>query len=116
MEIVEADVEFCPGLSRDHIARGVADIDGGKFEVRGLKLRAAVIERLVAQRHDQSRNIRHRVRRALRIGDVPLHPVDIKRARFRSAAADLYSVTEPLAVARLPPPPNAALPAPPPPP
>src|SRR6202012_2663011 len=31
MVVVEADVEFRPRLARDHIAGGIADIDGGEF-------------------------------------------------------------------------------------
>src|SRR5665647_74558 len=48
VKIVEADVEFCPRLARDHVAGLVADIDRGEFQVGGLELGAAVIERLVA--------------------------------------------------------------------
>ena len=101
MEIIETDVEPGASLARDHIAGGVADIDRGEFEVGGLELRAAVIERLVAQRHDQPRNIRHRVRGAMRIGDVALHAVNMQRARLRAAAADLDAVAHHLDIAGL---------------
>ena len=57
-------------------------------------MRAAVIERLVAQRHDQRRDVRHRIRRAMRIGDMALDAVDVKRARQRTAAADLDAVAK----------------------
>src|SRR5580658_6609179 len=101
MAIVEADVEFGAGLRRDHIAGGVADIDRREFEVRSLKLGAAVIERLAAEIHDQACDIRYRVRRALRIGDVALFAVDMERARLRAAAADLDAVAELLDIAGL---------------
>jgi hypothetical protein len=58
-------------------------------------------ERLVAERHHQRRYIRHRVRRALRIGDVALDPIDVKRARQRTAAADLDAIAERLDIAGL---------------
>ncbi len=94
MKIVEADVEFRARLAGDHVAGGVTDIDGSEFEVGGLELRAAVIERLVAECHDQARDIRHWIRRAMRIGDVALHAVNVKRARLRAAAADLDAIAE----------------------
>ena len=100
-QIVEADVEFGARLAGDHVAGGVADIDRGEFEVRGLELRAAVVERLVAERHDQPRDIRHRIGGALRIGDVALHAVDIERAGLRAAAADLDAVAERLDIGGL---------------
>src|SRR5712672_396487 len=99
--IVEADVEFGARLARDHIAGGVADIDRGEFEVRRLELRAAMIERLVAERHDQRRYIRYRVRCALRIGDVALGAIDVKRARQRTAAANLDAIAERFDIAGL---------------
>src|SRR6266850_641525 len=99
--IVEADVEFRARLPRDHIAGGVADIDRGEFEVRRLELRAAMIERLVAERHDQRRYIRYRVRCALRIGDVALGAIDVKRARQRTAAANLDAIAERFDIAGL---------------
>ncbi|GCC48855.1 hypothetical protein chiPu_0033194, partial [Chiloscyllium punctatum] len=85
MVVVVADVELGARLAGDHVARGVADVDGGEFEVAGLELRAAVIERLVAQRHDQPGDVGHRVRGAVRIGDVALHAVDHQRAGLRAA-------------------------------
>ena len=94
-------LNFARACAGDHVAGGVADIDRGEFEVRGLELRAAVIERLVGERHDQPRNIRHRVRRAMRIGDVALHAVDIERAGLRAAAADLDAVAEHLDIGGL---------------
>ena len=101
MIVVEADVELCARLPGDHIASGVADVDGREFEVGGLELRAAVIERLVGERHDQPRNIRHWIGRALRIGDVALHAVDMERAGLRAAAADLDAIAEHLDIRRL---------------
>jgi hypothetical protein len=97
--IVEANVEFGACLPRDHIARLVADIDRGEFEVRGLKLRAAVIERLAGERHDQAGDIRHRIGGAMRIGDVALDAIDVQRPRQRAAAADLDAIAEFLDVA-----------------
>src|SRR3954453_6308843 len=92
--VVVADVEFCAGLARDDIVGGVADVDRGEFEIGGLELRAAMVERLVGDGHDQPRDIRHRIGSAVRIGDVALHAVDVKRARLRAAAADLDGVAE----------------------
>ena len=54
-----------------------------------------------AERHDQPRNIRHRIGRAMRIGDVALHAVDIERAGLRAAAADLDAVAEHFDIGRL---------------
>src|SRR6516162_10621314 len=51
--IVEADVEFGTRPARDHVACGIADVDGGELEIGGLELRAAMIERLFGERHDQ---------------------------------------------------------------
>ena len=99
--VVEADVEFGARLRRDDVACGIADVDRGEFQVGGLELRAAVIERLVAERHDQPRDIRHRIRRAVRIGDVALHAVDIERAGLRAAAADLDAVAHHLDIGGL---------------
>ncbi len=64
-------------------------------------MRAAVIERLLAQRHDQSRNIRHGIRGAMRIGDMALHAIDIERAGLRAAAADLDAIAEHLDIGGL---------------
>ena len=47
MQVVVADVEFGAGLAGDDVTGAVADIDRGEFEIGGLKLGAAVIERLV---------------------------------------------------------------------
>ena len=52
VQVVIADVELCPRLAGNDIARGVADIDRGEFEIGGLELRAAEIERLLGNRHD----------------------------------------------------------------
>ena len=87
-----------PGIT---LLGGVADIDGGEFEIGSLELGAAVIERLVGERHDQPRNIRHRIGRAMRIGDMALHAVDIQRAGLRAAAADLDAVAEHFDIAGL---------------
>src|SRR5207248_9616943 len=80
--VVETDVEFRARLSGDHVGGSVADIDRSEFKVRGLELSAAAVERLVAQRHDQSRNIRYWVSGAMRVGDVALDAIDAKRARL----------------------------------
>src|SRR5947209_12165266 len=99
--VVEADVEFRARLRRDHIGRGIADIDRGEFEVGGLKVRAAVVKLLLAQRYDKRRDIRHRIRRAMRISHMALHAVDDQRARQRAAPPDLDAVAELLDIAGL---------------
>jgi len=62
-------------------------------------MRAAVIERLVAQRDDQPRYVRHWIRCAVRIGDMDLDAFDVERAGQRTAAADLDAVAKFLDVA-----------------
>ena len=45
MPVVVADIEACPGLSRDHICRSIAHIDGRDLQCRWLKMRRPLIER-----------------------------------------------------------------------
>src|SRR5581483_205473 len=101
MQVVIADVEFRPRLARDHIGRGIADIDRGELQIGRLELRTAAIERLVGDRHDQPRHVRHGIVRAMRIGHMALHAFDNQRAGLRTAAADLDAVAHRLLIARL---------------
>src|SRR3954468_2236250 len=101
MQVVVADIEFRSRLRGDHVGRAVADIDRREFEVRWLELRAAMIERLLAQRHDQSRYIGDRIGGAIGIGDMALNAIHVKRARLRAATSDLDAIAELLEIAGL---------------
>ena len=74
--------------------RGVADVDGGDFEVRGLEVGVAPIERRREQRRQHRRERTDRILRDLRIGDMALAAVDCEPSIQRAAPAVLDRVAE----------------------
>ena len=52
--LVEADVEHRPRLGRDHVGGAVADVDRREFQVRGVEMRGAAVQRL----GDEGRGVR----------------------------------------------------------
>ena len=99
--VVVADVEAGARLRRDHVPGLVADVDRNEFEVRRLKVRVAVVERLGVDGADQRGDVGQRIGRAIGIGNMALLAVDDQRAGERTPAADLDAVAELGHVARL---------------
>src|SRR6202044_2895815 len=93
-EIVEADVEGEPDLARNDVVRGVSDVDGGDFKVRGLEIGVAPIERRRKERRQRRRERTDRILRDLRIGDMALAAVDCEPSIQRAAPAVLDRVAE----------------------
>jgi len=73
-------LNFARAWPVDDVAGLVADVDRGEFEIRCLELRAAWSSGSSLSATINSRDIRHRVRRAMRIGDMALDAVDVKHA------------------------------------
>ena len=99
--VVEADVETRARFAGNEIDRRVADVDGGEFQIRGLEMRAALVERLAHQRVDQRDDAAHRIFRAVGIGDMALAPGDGEDAVERAAPPDLDGVAELAHIRRL---------------
>ena len=70
--VVETDVEARARLAGDQVDGLVADVDRSELEVRGRKLRAALIERFALQRRNKRHEPADRVLGTLRVGDVSL--------------------------------------------
>src|ERR1700722_1165040 len=86
--VVVADVEARTRLSGNEIDGRIADIDRGEFQMRGIEMLAAFVERRL-QRSDQRNEPADRIVSAVRIGHMPLPAGHDQRAVERAAATGL---------------------------
>ena len=98
--VVVADVEPRARLAGNEVDGLVADIDRGEFQVRGIEVLAALVERRL-QRGDQRDQPADRIVGAIGIGDVALTAQHHERAVERAAAAGLDGVADDFDIARL---------------
>src|SRR5690606_4597190 len=92
---VEADVEAAGGGAGNDVAGGVADVDGGQFEVRRREGRIALVQHPAGEAVQQVDQHRDRIGRPLRIGDVALAAAHGDPDVERAATADLDGVAQP---------------------
>jgi len=92
--VVEPDVQRRAGRRRDHVGRGVADIEAGELQARWFEPLGAGVQRGGGQRGDGPHQAVHRVVGAVGIGDVALRAVHGDPGVQAAAAADLDHVAE----------------------
>ena len=98
---VEADVQPRRGDGRDQVGGRIAHVHRGDLQVRGLEVGVAFIQHPRLKRRQQADQDRHGIGCPVRVGHMPLDPLDPDADIDRAPATDLDHVAKALGAGRL---------------